>query len=267
VDRVFTINNSGNANLTVSLTGLGGTEFSVTSLPASPVAPAGTTNFTVRFAPTSRGAKSATLHVNNNDPDGNENPYDIALTGTATRPVIAIEQPAGTALANNATVNFGTTAAGFANDLTFTVKNTGDSALNLTSFTIGGADNRAFDMVGTLPTTVGAGLSSTFTVRFGPDQARSFGANLTIANNSATTPFTLNLTGTGQANPTLEDAFGYKLTAIAGGNILPFLVEGQAGVVKEGTLTGIDKFVPIDIGFNFFFYEIAYTRCSISTTG
>lgn len=266
--RTFTIHNSGDANLTVSLTGLNGTDFSVTTAPAGSIGqPNGSTNFTIRFAPTTRGAKSATLQINNNDPDGNENPYSISLTGTATAPVITVEQPALVNFPNNGTANYNTVPVGFASDLTFTIRNTGDASLSLTSFTFGGIDARFFDLVGATPTTVGAGLSTTFTVRFGPSDVRAHTGSLAIANNSATSPFTINLAGTGITNPTSEDAFGYKCTAIAGGNIMDFLNASDPGVVTEGTLTGIDKAVPLDIGFNFFFYEKAYSRCSISTTG
>ncbi len=81
----FTIKNVGTGDLTgllVTITDSGA--FSVTSQPTPlPVpGPNGTTTFTVRFAPSSSGAKSAALHIANNDAD--ENPFDINLGGTGT---------------------------------------------------------------------------------------------------------------------------------------------------------------------------------------
>ncbi|MES2924054.1 MAG: choice-of-anchor D domain-containing protein [Verrucomicrobiota bacterium] len=270
ISKTFTIENTGTAPLTglvITKDGTNSAEFTVTGPAAATVAANASTTFTVVFTPTTAGSKTAAIHIANNDPDGNESPFDINLTGLATVPLIAIEKPAGTSLPNNGTAAFGNTSIGDVNDVTFTVKNAGGSPLALTSFNINGTDKRLFSMVGNLPTTLGPGLSAVFTVRFGPSTLGSFTANLTIGNNSATNPYTINLTGTGTANVNLEDAFGYKCTEIAGGNILPFLVSTDVGVLTEGSLTGIDKAVPLDIGFDFFFYEKSYSRCSISTTG
>ena len=85
-DLVFTIKNTGAADLTLGGTpkvAVGGTDaalFTVTSPPASPVVPSGSTTFTVRFAPVSTGAKTASLSISNND--GSKNPFDITITGT-----------------------------------------------------------------------------------------------------------------------------------------------------------------------------------------
>ena len=80
----FTIKNAGNADLTGLAITKDGTDqamFTVTANPTAPVTgPNGSTTFTVRFAPTSAGTKTAAIHIANNDPD--ENPYDINLTGT-----------------------------------------------------------------------------------------------------------------------------------------------------------------------------------------
>ena len=83
----FTILNSGSADLTLSGTPkvsiAGSSDFTVTAQPASPVASGGgTTSFIVRFFPTGSGLKTASLSIPNND--GNEHPFDINLTGTAT---------------------------------------------------------------------------------------------------------------------------------------------------------------------------------------
>ncbi len=80
----FIIRNTGNADLTglgTTIDGVNAAMFSVTSAPTAPVAgPAGSTSFTITFAPTSSGSKTAALHITNNDSD--ENPFDITLTGT-----------------------------------------------------------------------------------------------------------------------------------------------------------------------------------------
>jgi uncharacterized delta-60 repeat protein len=86
VDLVFTIKNTGTADLTLGGTpkvAVGGADaalFTVISPPASPVVPSGSTAFTVRFAPFSIGAKTASLSIINND--GSKNPFDVTITGT-----------------------------------------------------------------------------------------------------------------------------------------------------------------------------------------
>jgi hypothetical protein len=55
--------------------------FTVTANPTAPLTPTRDTTFTVRFAPTSTGTKTAALHIANNDED--ENPFDIRLTGVS----------------------------------------------------------------------------------------------------------------------------------------------------------------------------------------
>jgi hypothetical protein len=86
VTRTFTINNPGTG--TLNLTGgprvqlIPSTDFTVTVLPAASVAAGGSTTFQVRFAPTGSGLKIALVRIANND--GDENPYDFTIQGTAS---------------------------------------------------------------------------------------------------------------------------------------------------------------------------------------
>jgi len=85
--QVFTIANSGSAplNLTgtplVAVSGINAADFTVTATPTSPVTSSGgTTTFTVRFAPSAAGARSALLTIANDDSD--EGTFTIAVSGT-----------------------------------------------------------------------------------------------------------------------------------------------------------------------------------------
>ena len=84
----FTIRNTGTFDLSVPGITKDGTDaamFTITSSPATVVSgPAGSTTFSVRFSPTSTGAKTAAIHIANNDFD--ENPFDITLSGAGTSP-------------------------------------------------------------------------------------------------------------------------------------------------------------------------------------
>ncbi len=85
--HTFTIQNTGSAPLLltgtppVAVTGPQANDFHVMSAPASSVAPGGSTTFTVRFAPGSRGLRAATLSITNNDIDPGKNPYQVAVQG------------------------------------------------------------------------------------------------------------------------------------------------------------------------------------------
>jgi hypothetical protein len=86
--KTFTIDNAGgiNLNLTdyprVRISGADSSCFILTTDASTPVAPGGSTSFTVRFTPTSPGVKTATISIANNDAD--KNPYTFTITGTGT---------------------------------------------------------------------------------------------------------------------------------------------------------------------------------------
>ncbi|MEQ1748926.1 MAG: choice-of-anchor D domain-containing protein [Prosthecobacter sp.] len=85
--RTITITNTGEGALNLTSTPkvvIGGTnasDFSLTTLPTTPVAAlTGTTTFQITFDPSAIGMRSATLSIANDD--SNENPYDFSIQGT-----------------------------------------------------------------------------------------------------------------------------------------------------------------------------------------
>ena len=87
--KTFSITNSGSTALSISGVTIDGTnsnQFSVTTAPASSVAAAGNTTFTVQFAPTSAGAKTAAIHIASSDTTVGA-AFDINVDGTATTPL------------------------------------------------------------------------------------------------------------------------------------------------------------------------------------
>jgi beta-glucanase (GH16 family) len=100
VTRTFTIQNTGNATLTVnsvSISGANASDFAVITQPASSVVAGGSTTFQVRFDPSATGTRSASLSFGNND--SNENPYNFNIQG------------AGTTAGSSNTISASTTAA------------------------------------------------------------------------------------------------------------------------------------------------------------
>ena len=90
-DHEFTVENAGSVNLLldgdpkVALSGTHAADFEVTAQPSSPVAPSGSTTFTVRFTPSAEGVRIAEVSIDNNDAD--EDPYTFAIWGAGTSAV------------------------------------------------------------------------------------------------------------------------------------------------------------------------------------
>ena len=80
--KVFTVTNPGTGKLnlgTITINGSNAADFHFTQPGAIVIAPGGSTTFTATFSPRARGTHNAALHLPSND--GDENPFDIALTG------------------------------------------------------------------------------------------------------------------------------------------------------------------------------------------
>ncbi|MES2774670.1 MAG: choice-of-anchor D domain-containing protein [Bacteroidota bacterium] len=100
--RTFTIENTGTANLAVSGITMNGTDASLfavgTLTPASPILPNGSATFTVTFAPTTAGTKTAAVNIASEDCDETTYNYDVQGNGTCATPVTinTTSLPAGT---------------------------------------------------------------------------------------------------------------------------------------------------------------------------
>ena len=88
-DEPLTIANAGRCELTVTSLSVSSPEFLLPSVATFPVSvePASAIELTVRFAPLSYGAKSATLTVTSDDP---ASPATIALSGNAPPPILRV---------------------------------------------------------------------------------------------------------------------------------------------------------------------------------
>ncbi|MEZ4862378.1 MAG: choice-of-anchor D domain-containing protein [Caldilineaceae bacterium] len=94
VVRTFTIQNTGNAALSVSTPTVSGDhagDFAITSAPAASVAANDSTTFQITFDPSALGVRTATVSIVNNDSD--ENSYTFAIQGTGTLPAPNLSIP------------------------------------------------------------------------------------------------------------------------------------------------------------------------------
>jgi hypothetical protein len=86
-EQVVTVKNDGTANLSIASIKIVGANKNQFSKPTDKctnktLAPGGSCTVSVRFKPTSSGAKAATVTIPSNDPD--ENPANVSLSGTGT---------------------------------------------------------------------------------------------------------------------------------------------------------------------------------------
>jgi parallel beta-helix repeat protein len=192
--KTFTIKNTGTAALNLSNLKLPDGFSLVGTLPTSVAANASTT-ISVALDTDIVGTYSGSLSLNNNDT--NESPFDFAISGTV-KPVPAPEiqvlnDAVDIADGSTTAINFGEAIVGNTLTKTFTIKNTGTAALNLSNLKL----PDGFSLVGTLLTSVAANASTTISVALDTDIVGTYSGSLSLNNNDTNeSPFDFAISGT-----------------------------------------------------------------------
>ena len=211
----------GNSSRSVSVLNGGGAAVVLSSLSSSNAAfvasgltlpmnlPSGqSVSFQVAFSPTAAGASNGTLALANN---GSSSPTMISVTGTG-----AADPTPGSLSASPASVNIGNVNVGSTGSQTFSVTNSGGTAVTLSSVS---SSAGAFTATGpTLPMSLGAGQSASFQASFAPTAAGAASGTITFASNASNAPTAISVSGTGVAlatAPTISSQPAGK-TVIAG---------------------------------------------------
>ncbi len=232
ITRAITVRNTGFANLVVSGVSVGGTDassFTAASGCTAPVAPTATCTVSVTFAPTTLGAKSATVSIASNDL---ASPKVVAVSGTSV-PTFVTATPNPLVFTNQAV---GTTSA----TRTITVTNTGTAAVTV-SASFGGADASQFPNTPATTCvtgrTLGAGATCAINVRFAPTgTSGTRTATVTVVSPSGGTTV-VTLTGTATTPPTIGALANVNFGA---GRIAPPTSASRTLLV---TNTGVDPLV------------------------
>jgi hypothetical protein len=218
--QTLTIRNHGSGNLSglsATVDGAHASDYSVSALTGTSLAPGANMALTITFKPAAAGSRNAFLRINSNDAD--ESPFDISLTGSGlTLPEIGLVKQDLTALADGATLAFGSVNLGpSTSNQTITIRNTGDGALTGLALTLAGTNASDFITSALSSTSIAPGGSLTFTVTFKPSATGNRSASLRIANNDADeNPYDLALTGTGVGIPEIAVADQDQTTLVAG---------------------------------------------------
>jgi hypothetical protein len=230
--QTVTLSNPGNTALTISALTASGTGYSVNgfTLPIAIAAGANTT-INAQFAPTTTGSSAGSISITSNAPGS---PTTIAMSGTGTQPVIT---------PTPSSVAFGNVTIGSPNSQTVQIKNTGTGTLTIAQATASGT---GFSISGlTLPANINAGGNTTFTVTFAPNATGAVSGSVSLTNNSASTPFSIPLSGTGVAatlilnSSTNSLAFGSVSTAGSSSLNVTLTNAGNASVtVSSVTVSG-----------------------------
>jgi hypothetical protein len=220
------IQNTGGANATISQVTASGAGFSVSGVNLPVTLPPGqTASFTVIFAPQSIGNFSGNLSVDSNA----SNPtLNIALSGSA------IGASSGQLNVSPSTINVGNVTVGTSGTQTASLTASGASVV-VSSVDAGSSE---FSISGlSLPLTVSAGQSVSFTVTFTPQSSGAASTTVSFVSNSVNSPSMATLTGTGIAAP----AHSVSLTWNADGspNVTGYNVYRRTG--SSGTYTRINS--------------------------
>ena len=214
VDKTFTIENIGNANLLltdaspfITISGTNAADFSVSIIPPSTIVPSDFVTFTITFDPNDLGDRYATISITNDDAD--ENPYNFSIIGRGTdlEPEMVVKGNANTILDGDITPettdftdfgNVNVTATTL--DKVFTIENIGVANLILSGapVSISGTNAADFSVQVQATSPVAVGGSTTFTIRFDPSAGGLRTATISIENDdSDENPYTFDIQGTG----------------------------------------------------------------------
>ncbi len=214
--KEFKIRNTGaGANLVlgpdpaITITGAHPSDFTLVAVPTNnTINPGYFQTFQIKFNPTAAGIRTAIVTIQNNDVvndvfNNDESPFVFLVQGNGVSPEADVSgngQPIAdgsttTALSNHTFFDSVNINAAFV-DRTFTITNSGTMALTVGTPVITGST--AFSVISAPGTTVAAGASTTFIVRFDPFAIGTVNATVTFSNNDADeNPYSFAISGYG----------------------------------------------------------------------
>ena len=184
-DELLTLDNSGNATLTISNIISSSLDFLMPDVIAYPleVGPGDSSEVVIRFAPTTPGPKNAIITVISDDPKG---PHKIPVSGAALAPKLSL------VIANHG--SFRPTCVDSFTDEPLILNNSSKCVLTVTSITSTSAEFLVPEVL-SFPLTIGPGDSLPVPIRFAPTSFGAKSATITVNSNDPAGPHTVDVTG------------------------------------------------------------------------
>ena len=186
------LENTGSASLLISsvaVSGMYASRFAQSNNCGSTLAAGASCTISLTFSPNTTGTRFATLNISTNGQGGRRS-VSLNGVGVAGGTPAAGLSPASLSFASQPV---GTTSVAG----TATLDNAGTAALSISSVTITGANPGDFAQANNCGSSLPAGSTCTFSITFTPAAGGSRSALLSVADNSAGSPQTVSLSGTG----------------------------------------------------------------------
>ncbi len=189
--QTVTLLNSGAGALSIAGISLGGSSvFSLATTCGSTLAAGASCTVTLTFAPAGSASYSGTLTFTDS---AGTSPQTVAIAGAGSG------GPIGTVSASS--VYFSPVLNGSNYPQSITFSNTGSSSLTISAISLSGTNSTDFNLTTTCGTALAVSQSCALSIVFNPGAAGVRTATLTIADNSAGSPHTVALSGTGPTTP------------------------------------------------------------------
>tara|TARA_B100000941_G_C28501320_1_gene554424 strand:+ start:1164 stop:2594 length:1431 start_codon:yes stop_codon:yes gene_type:complete len=207
--RTFSIRNDGDQTLrigVVSVTGINSDQFTIDRAPATFIPPGEESSLNVSYNPNREGTHRVSILITSNDPSPTKRTYSFTLRGTGVS-----QQPSITVTGNGLEIISGDDSPSPDNhtlfpdtDLQsistriFTIANTGDSTLTISSVDILGPHAPDFGISGSPPSRLAPDETFPLRITFRPAEQGARLANLRImSNDPSTRAFEISLEGLG----------------------------------------------------------------------
>src|SRR5208283_6071502 len=213
----LTIKNTGTANLSVSQAVLSGTGYTLSGLTVPlTVAAGGSSTFTIGFTPASASSFTGSLTLVSNTTNS---PLVVALSGAGIAPVMQLTVAP-------ASLSFGNITTGTRTTQGVTVTNSGNASVTLSQISESGT---GFSAAGfTVPLTLAAGQSTTFSVTFDPATTGSLTGSVTLTSNASNSPATIALSGTG-----IQPQISVIPASVSFGNVTVGVTDTQSFTIRN----------------------------------
>ncbi|HXO88801.1 MAG TPA: choice-of-anchor D domain-containing protein [Candidatus Acidoferrales bacterium] len=184
--QTIQLKNAGTTPLTISAATASGTGFSVSGLTLPVALSAGTAaTLTIKFSPKSAGAVSGAATVTGSSS------VSVPISGTGVSDTTTLS-------ASATTENFGNVTVGSSATATVNLKNTGNSAVTISTVSSAGTGVSAS---GAAEVILSPGQATALSVKFAPTKAGAVTGSVTVASNASNSPVTIAVSGDGVAPP------------------------------------------------------------------